>query len=849
MSGSCSIWCRRAFKSLARRPFIAILIAHSVLSASHARAQSLCFEVAVNYGVGASPKSVVAADLDGDGDQDLAVANWGSNDVSVLKNNGDGTYAPAASYVTGQFAASVFAADLDGDGDQDLVVANGGPDNVSVLKNNGDGSFASAVNYAVGASPKSVVAADLDGDGDQDLASANYMSDNVSILKNNGDGTFASAGSYPVGTRPNSIVAADLDGDGDKDLAVANDVSSNVSVLKNNGDGTFASAVPYTADGPARSVVAADLDGDGDQDLVVAIFAIDNSVVVLKNNGDGTFAPAVKYTAGNGSWSVVAADLDGDGDQDLAVGNYYSSDVWLLENNGNGTFVSVVGCPVDSVPWSVVAADLDGDGDQDLAAADNATSKVSVLKNCLLPIVVTTLDNSGVGSLRSAIETANTHSGPDTITFTVAGVISPSSPLPPLSDPTGGTVILGFTAPGASAPFTPTVILDGTSSAPGPGLLVNSSNNRIEGLALRNFRDSAGVEVIYASSVANTITGCQFYGANRLGIDLGGDGVTPNDPGDADTGPNDLLNFPVFDSTAEIGTDTFTVYGTSAPKSRVELYLAARWGDSAFQPEVTTHGPAYRLLGSTTASVSGFFSIGPVAEPMWSLVTATATDTLGNTSEFSDNWLLVPAPLRITAYSELVTPLHQPMSMPLGSPAMQVVVISPPDALGKIDTIGPPPTWPNTFEARATYDSLTDYDSGGKVDTRVKIASPDTGEYKIKYVLIGDPGSYLTGIGIDGHAEVKNQIAFADKKQIAFVVMGQVVDTTYHLAPPTRGELNGDGVIDVFDVIASIDMIFSGAPMPEPQELVNVNCDGVPDVFDVIYLIDYVFSGGPDPCR
>ena len=75
-------------------------------------------------------------------------------------------------------------------------------DNVSILKNNGDGTFAAAVNYGVGSYPLSVCAADLDGDGDSDLAVANSGSNNVSILKNNGDGTFAAAVNYGVGSWP-----------------------------------------------------------------------------------------------------------------------------------------------------------------------------------------------------------------------------------------------------------------------------------------------------------------------------------------------------------------------------------------------------------------------------------------------------------------------------------------------------------------------------------------------------------------------------------------------------------------------------------------------------------------------
>jgi hypothetical protein len=122
--------------------------------------------------------------LDGDGDLDLAVANDGSDNVSILKNNGDGTFEGAVDYGAGGCPWSVFCADLDGDNDLDLAVANYDHDNVSILKNNGDGTFQTAVNYGAGDGPLSVFCADLDGDSDLDLAVANYHSDDVSILMN-----------------------------------------------------------------------------------------------------------------------------------------------------------------------------------------------------------------------------------------------------------------------------------------------------------------------------------------------------------------------------------------------------------------------------------------------------------------------------------------------------------------------------------------------------------------------------------------------------------------------------------------------------------------------------------------
>ena len=235
------------------------------------------------YQVGNGPYSVFAADLDADGDLDLTTANWYSGSVSVLLNNGDGTFDPHAVYPAVSFTSCIFAADLDGDGDLDIAVSNGYsvPGNVSVLLNNGDGTFATHSDYQVGAAPRSVFAADLDGDGDLDLGTTDAEDDSVSVLLNNGDGTFATHSVYAVDEAPHSVFAADLDGDGDLDLTTANVDNDNVSVLLNNGDGTFAAHLDYPVGDDPRSVFAADLDGDGDLDLTTANWSSNNVSVLL----------------------------------------------------------------------------------------------------------------------------------------------------------------------------------------------------------------------------------------------------------------------------------------------------------------------------------------------------------------------------------------------------------------------------------------------------------------------------------------------------------------------------------------------------------------------------------------
>jgi hypothetical protein len=127
----------------------------------------------------------------------------------------------------------VAVGDFDGDGHADLAVANFASDNVSVLIGNGGGGFAAPANFAVGDGPSSVAVGDFDGDGHADLAVANYFSDNVSVLIGNGGGGFAAPANFAVGSLPSSVAVGDFNGDGHADLAVANSLSDNVSVLLN----------------------------------------------------------------------------------------------------------------------------------------------------------------------------------------------------------------------------------------------------------------------------------------------------------------------------------------------------------------------------------------------------------------------------------------------------------------------------------------------------------------------------------------------------------------------------------------------------------------------------------------
>ncbi|MCH7701515.1 MAG: VCBS repeat-containing protein, partial [Planctomycetes bacterium] len=383
------------------------------------------------YAVGNRPVSAATGDLDGDGDLDLVTTNLHEGTISVLLNNGDGTFADHVKYEAGFEPASVAIGDLDDDGDLDLVVSSGGgadlngnlPGTVSILLNPGDGTFLNQTIHDLGIGPFSVALGDLDGDDDLDMAIAVRESDIVQIMFNNGNGTFvfgpdipagdhpsfvvigdldddddldlavtswtenvvsvflnngggsfAGRVTYPAGSGPSGLAVGDLDGDGDLDLAAANlgpafNPGTTVSVLLNSGNATFAMPVPYGVGQAPSSVIITDLDADGDADLALTNLN-DDTTSVLLNNGDATFADDVRYTAGDGPAFVAAGDFDGDLDLDLAVTNEFRNTLSILHAHGDGTFQDVVNLEVGAGPSAVAIADLDGDGDLDLAVAN-----------------------------------------------------------------------------------------------------------------------------------------------------------------------------------------------------------------------------------------------------------------------------------------------------------------------------------------------------------------------------------------------------------------------------------------------------------------------------------------------
>ncbi|MFW9770177.1 MAG: FG-GAP-like repeat-containing protein, partial [Candidatus Thorarchaeota archaeon] len=438
------------------------------------------------YSVGSEPHCVYAGDFDNNGYPDFATADHNSNNVSVWLNDGAGGFTGYATYGVGNWPRSIYGGDFNKDGYLDLAVANYTSGNVTILRNDMDGTFTPYGPYSVGANPTSIIVADLSNDGHQDLAVSNSADDNISVLLNNAGGGFDPQSTFPVGNLPYGVGTGDMDLDGDIDLAVANQDGNSITVLLNDGAGSFTTDSVYSVSSELMSICVADLNNDLYPDLAVPSYTA-SEIGVLFNNGDATFGGPGTHTVGSGANCVIANDLDGDGFLDLMTANTNEDSISVLLNDGYGGFAAAVSYSVGSGPGWVAPFDYDFDGDLDLVVSNRLAGTVSILRNQNTGITVTNLTDAGDGSLRWAIEQANTNPGSDTITFAVSGVIEPLTALPSLTD--DSTTILGSSAPGGAGG----VIISGTNVPGSIGLTISSSRNRIEGLIIDGFNDGIGV--------------------------------------------------------------------------------------------------------------------------------------------------------------------------------------------------------------------------------------------------------------------------------------------------------------------------------------------------------------------
>lgn len=328
--------------------------------------------------------TVLAVDLDADGDRDLVAMTRQRVWIRYAVPGGFGAFA-WWSTGGGQYM-DVAAGDFDADGDLDLAIADDGTDQVLIRRNDGGFAFPLAGAIAVGARPTRILAARLDANARADLVVLETGADAALVLLSNGAG-FAAAASYAVGDAPD-LALGDCDASGSLDLIYVNGQGTSATLrARRNFSGLL--AAPLASPLPLYdaeygylddlAIVSADLDGNGRADAVVS--TTHSQLPSATSDGDCTFTPAyAPDTLSNTyAWAyrLRAVDWDLDGRPDIAaphglIGAPPATDHWsVVFGTGAGAFAS--GDSVAEMPGigarDLAFLDADGDGDRDVALA------------------------------------------------------------------------------------------------------------------------------------------------------------------------------------------------------------------------------------------------------------------------------------------------------------------------------------------------------------------------------------------------------------------------------------------------------------------------------------------------
>ncbi|MFO0961626.1 MAG: FG-GAP-like repeat-containing protein [Phycisphaerales bacterium] len=283
----------------------------------------------------------LGADLDGDGREDLLLLMRGYvGRIALLRRQADGTLGVPEFTSFDRDPRSACAGDFDGDGDLDLAVTFYGSEEASILRNDGAGHFTLAQRTRLDpwsggtVGPQEIAAADFDGDGRLDLAVSSLGTRRVNVLRGLGACQFGAPVAYaaPVlGTNDvpgvTCTAVGDIDRDGHPDILAAlisTGGNQPLLIFRNDGQGGFAQRilVPGFGVGYHWGITLGDLDGDGDLD-VVTTSALPGGVWIWENIGAPGAAPALRPPVNIGQAGfyrdAAIANLDGDCDADIVA--------------------------------------------------------------------------------------------------------------------------------------------------------------------------------------------------------------------------------------------------------------------------------------------------------------------------------------------------------------------------------------------------------------------------------------------------------------------------------------------------------------------------------------------------
>ncbi|AFL81939.1 hypothetical protein Aeqsu_2482 [Aequorivita sublithincola DSM 14238] len=328
------------------------------------------------------PLDIVAGDIDGDGDMDILTGSrYNNSRVAWFKNtNGQGNFVEQQSLNTDiNYCRSAILADVDGDGDLDIAATSWKIQGHRIIwfeNTNGLGNFNNTPNIVglmgTNARPETLYTSDFDNDGDLDIVTGSF-NDGLSWFKNNGSGVFGTIQIIDSEIRDvQTVLSSDIDGNGSFDILIAANRADRIAWYKNtNGLGNFGPAnvmAEINGANGAREVISVDLDGDGDKDLLSALTNDDRIAWQENLDGQGTYSELITIASIENPLSIFAGDINGDTFIDVFTlsSASFGKVVWYKNLNGNAIFGTEQIINSEDNPTIVYLFDVDNDGDLDV---------------------------------------------------------------------------------------------------------------------------------------------------------------------------------------------------------------------------------------------------------------------------------------------------------------------------------------------------------------------------------------------------------------------------------------------------------------------------------------------------
>jgi hypothetical protein len=345
------------------------------------------FGAALQYPAGPDPGDLVAGDFDGDGFEDLAVQSGsdffsgGDGRVSILRGDGTGAFILSSAYLVGTSGNALAAADLNGDGNLDIATVNPQTSTVSVALSDGTDGFEAARVVSVPGGAAVLATGFFNADSILDIAAVN--GGRVQILLGTPFGDYILGASYLLPIPATYVITGDFTNDSIADLVVSSANGFGAWFLRGVGDGTFVpGSSPINTDNYPGAMVAGFFNADSTVDLAIAHGCCGfGGIDILFGNGDGTFSPFHDTDLGATPGALVGTLLNLDKSIDLITTDYSNNRVLVLLGKGDGTFQPPVAYPVESGPlWVTPAFNLFGTFTTDLVVANNVSQNLSILR-------------------------------------------------------------------------------------------------------------------------------------------------------------------------------------------------------------------------------------------------------------------------------------------------------------------------------------------------------------------------------------------------------------------------------------------------------------------------------------